>query len=80
MDSEINSSNIFYISKNTRVMFFFLSGDINCEIAHSTSSFFLIRFRNARKRNETNSQANDIDMYNSPNGKPGKNSFKWLVI
>lgn len=42
--------------------------------------FVLIRLRNARKKNETNSQVNDIDMYNSPNAKPGKNNFKWLVI
>lgn len=42
--------------------------------------FVLIRLRNARKKNETNSQVNDIDMYNLPNAKPGKNNFKWLAI
>lgn len=42
--------------------------------------FVLIRLRNARKKNETNSQVNDIDMYDLPNAKPGKNNFKCYVI
>lgn len=47
----------------------------------SLSCFFvLIRLRNARKKNETNSQVNDIDMYDLPNAKPGKNNFKCFVI
>lgn len=45
-------------------------------------SYFLvlIRLRNARKKNETNSQVNDIDMYDLPNAKPGKNNFKCYFI
>lgn len=42
--------------------------------------FVLIRLRNARKKNETNSQVNDIDMYDLPTAKPGKNNFKCYVI
>lgn len=42
--------------------------------------FVLIRLRNARKKNETKSQVNDIDMYDLPNAKPGKNNFKCYVI
>ena len=41
MDSEIDSSNIFYNWKNTRIMIFILAGGINCELAHSTVSFYL---------------------------------------
>lgn len=40
--------------------------------------FVLIRLRNARKKNETNSQVNDIDMYDLPNAKPGKKNFKFM--
>ena len=39
IDGEIDSSNIFYNWKNTRIMIFILAGGINCELAHSTSSF-----------------------------------------
>lgn len=33
----------------------------------------MIRFRNARKTNKANSKLNEIDMYDSPTAKPGKN-------
>lgn len=42
----------------------------------SFSYFFVL----IRKKNETNSQVNDIDIYDSPNAKPGKNNFKCYVI
>lgn len=35
--------------------------------------FILIRFRNAHKANKTNKRVNEIDMYDSPIAKPGKN-------
>lgn len=35
--------------------------------------FILICFRNARKTNKTNSKVNEIDIYDSPTAKPGKN-------
>lgn len=41
--------------------------------------FVLIRLRNARKKNETNSQVNDIDMYDLPNAKPGKNNLNVML-
>lgn len=35
--------------------------------------FILIRFRNAHKTNKANNKVNEIDMYDSPIAKPGKN-------
>lgn len=36
----------------------------------------LICFRNAREANETNSQVNEMDLYDLSNAKPGKNNSK----
>lgn len=36
----------------------------------------LICLRNAREANETNSQVNEMDLYDLSNAKPGKNNSK----
>lgn len=38
--------------------------------------FVFIHLRNARKKKETNSQVNEVDMYDLTNTKPGKNYLK----
>lgn len=35
---------------------------------------------NARKTIETKNKINEIDMYDLPNAKPGKNYSKWFVL
>lgn len=40
--------------------------------------FVLFNFRNASKKKETQSQINEVDMYDLPNAKSGKINFERL--
>lgn len=42
--------------------------------------FVLFNFRNASKKKETQSQINEVDMYDLPNAKSGKNHFERLEL
>lgn len=42
--------------------------------------FILFHFRNASKKNETQSQINEFDMYDLPNAKSGKIHFERLEL
>lgn len=42
--------------------------------------FVLFHFRNASKKKETQSQINEVDMYDLPNAKSGKFNFERLEL